>query len=172
MAVRTIAFVYGAPIGVGGLGAQAGNALRALALTGSRIHAIGPGPGSAGAHHPNVTWHVSPTSPAPLLLWTPLRRHVGLSQLWADRRVGRFAASIAARVKAHLCYAFTQVGLETVRWAKAAGVPTVIESPNGHIRAFRSVYVTEAADLCRTKYVGHPTLGMVERVEEELALLD
>ena len=48
--IRSVVFVYGVPIGAGGLGVQAGNALRALALAADRVHAIGPGPGvDAGA---------------------------------------------------------------------------------------------------------------------------
>jgi glycosyltransferase involved in cell wall biosynthesis len=172
--LRTIAFVYGVPLGSGGLGAQAGNALRALALTGAHVHAIGPGPGGdAGCRSlPNVTWHIAPGSPAALMHWTPLRRHTGLGQFWADRRVGRFAESVCAHVNPDLCFAFTQVALETMRWATRSGVATIVESPNGQIRAFRDTYVTETATLCGGRFRGHPTATMVERVEEELSLAD
>ncbi len=174
MPIRSAAFVYGVPLGLGGLGVQAGNALRALALAADHVHAIGPGPGSdARVLRPrNVTWHVSPPSPAAVLRWTPWRRRSGLGQLWADRRTGRFAGAVVRRAKPDLCYAFTQVALETVAWAKSAGVPAIVETPNGHIRAFREVYAAETAAWCRGPYHGHPTPRMVERVEEELALAD
>ena len=71
-----------------------------------------------------------------------------------------------------LCYTFTQVGLETLRWAQANGVHTVVESPNGHIRPFRGVYTTECARWCDSRFLGHPTPAMVARVEKELALAD
>ena len=172
MTIRTIAFVYGAPLGVGGLGTQAGNALRALALTGCHVHAIGPGP----AHDPraralsNVTWHPTLAAPTSRFWWRPFRRFEGIGQAWSDRRIGRFAAATAAETRPDLCYTFTQVGLETLQWAKAAGVPSILESPNGHLRAFREVYVTEAARHCDRTYRGHPTRGMVERVNGEMAL--
>ena len=55
---------------------------------------------------------------------------------------------------------------------EARGVPTVLDSPNGHIRAFRDVYRRESERLCGTRYLGHPTTAMVERVEEEYDLAD
>ncbi|HEX6209192.1 MAG TPA: glycosyltransferase family 4 protein [Methylomirabilota bacterium] len=64
------------------------------------------------------------------------------------------------------------MALETLRWARAHGVPAVLESPNGHIRHFREVYAAELARWCGGRYRGHPTDAMVERVEEEYALAD
>ena len=170
---RRILFVYGAPLDQGGLGIQSANALRALART-ADVHAVGPGPGpgSSTRRLPHVTWHVSPRSPAAALRWTPLRRHAGLGQLWADRRIGAFAAKVARTVRPDLCYTFTQVGLETLRWARAAGVHTIVESPNGHIRPFRAVYTAECARWCNSRFLGHPTPRMVTRVERELAVAD
>ncbi len=164
--------MYGAPLGVGGLGTQADNALRALALTGRHVHAIGPGPGNSARTRalPNITWHQSPPPPTGRTWWRPLRRFAGVGQSWTDRRIGRFAGAVVARTRPDLCYTFTQVGLETLRWADAAGVPSILESPNGHLRSFREVYVTEAARLCGQRFRGHPTPGMVERVNGELAL--
>ena len=172
MTPRRLAFVYGVPLGAGGLGAQAGNALRALTLTGLPVHAIGPGPASeaAAAAFPNVTWHVTPRPPTSARAWAPFRRFAGAGQHWTDVRAGRFAASVVERVEPDLCYAFTQVALETLRWAARAGVPSILESPNGHLRAFREVYVSESSRLCGRRYWGHPTPGMVTRVTEELAL--
>ena len=170
--IRSIAFVYGVPLGVGGLGTQAGNALRALALTGCHVHAIGPGPGvdACARAQANVTWHHSPASPTGRAWWRPFRRFAGTGQIWTDQRIGRFAGAVVARTRPDLCYTFTQVGLETLRWAAAAGVPSVLESPNGHLRAFRAVYVSEATRWCDGRYRGHPTHGMVDRVSGELAL--
>ena len=66
---------------------------------------------------------------------------------------------------------FTQVGLETLQWAQESAVPTVLESPNGHIRNFRCVYENK----CKAGVPGlrgHPSPEMVERVEQEYALAD
>lgn len=169
---RSIAFVYGASIGTGGLGTQAGNALRALSRTGLHVHAIGPGPGADSSERalPNVTWHHAPHAPAARAWWRPFRRFAGVGQLMADRRIGRFAAHVVAETQPALCYTFTQVGLETLQWADAAGVPSILESPNGHLHAFREVYVTETARLCGQPHWGHPTRRMVSRVTHELAL--
>jgi glycosyltransferase involved in cell wall biosynthesis len=172
VSIRTIAFVYGAPIGVGGLGTQAGNALRALSLTGCHVHAIGPGPAHDARARalPNVTWYPSPPAPTERPWWRPFRRFAGVGQAWSDRRIGRFASSVLASTRPDLCYTFTQVGLETLQWADAAGVPSILESPNGHLRAFRDVYVSESARHCGRRFQGHPTPAMVERVNWELAL--
>jgi glycosyltransferase involved in cell wall biosynthesis len=59
-----------------------------------------------------------------------------------------------------------------LRWARAAGVPTVLDSPNGHLRNFRDVYCRESRTWCGTPYRGHPSEAMVERVEEEYRLAD
>jgi glycosyltransferase involved in cell wall biosynthesis len=64
------------------------------------------------------------------------------------------------------------VGLEVLKWGKVNGIPCVLESPNGHIRNFRKVYDVEAARWCGTKFLGHPTQAMLERVEEEYELAD
>jgi glycosyltransferase involved in cell wall biosynthesis len=172
VSIRTIAFIYGAPIGVGGLGTQAGNALRALSLTGCQVHAIGPGPGPDPRARalPNVTWHSSPPAPTGRSWWRPFRRFAGVGQAWSDRRLGRFAGAVVASTRPDLCYSFTQVGLEALQWADAAGIPSILESPNGHLRAFRDVYVSEAARHCGRRFHGHPSRAMVERVDHELTL--
>jgi glycosyltransferase involved in cell wall biosynthesis len=167
---RRFAFITGVPAGVGGLGVQSGNALRALALCSAEVHAIGPAPAAGWISPPNVVWHVSPPAWTPFFRWTPLRRRSGVVQHIADWRVGRFAAECLERVKPDLCYGFTQVSLESLRWAQNHGVPSVLESPNGHIRPFRRIYVDEARRWCGTRYAGHPTPAMVRRVEAEYAL--
>ena len=171
MRPRRYAFVYGVQVGVGGLGVQVENALRALALGGHDVHAIGPGPAPSWSGAPGrITWHRVPPLPPLLGRWSPLRRRTGLVQEIADRRMGRFAAGRLEAVRPDLCYTFTQVGLETLQWAAAAGVPSVLESPNGHLRDFRRVYVEEARRWCGRRYRGHPTTRMVRRVEREYAL--
>lgn len=172
MAPRRIAFVYGTALGEGGLGVQAANALRALALTGWDVHAIGPGP---AAHFDisglaRVTWHTVPPLSSQVIARSPLRWRAGMAQWWRDRRLGRQACARLERIRPDACYAFTQVALESLRWARRAGVPTVLESPNGHIRNFRGVYAREARTLCGARYHGHPARGMVARVEAEYRL--
>jgi glycosyltransferase involved in cell wall biosynthesis len=167
---RTIAFVYGVHLGQGGLGVQAGNALRDLAGTAAQVDAIGPGFTDGWQPPPNVVFHETPGSWTPLFHWTPLRRRAGLTTHVADWRIGRFAARRLDRLKPDLCYAFTQVALEPLEWARARGVPSILESPNGHIRSFRQVYVDEARRWCDAAYQGHPTDAMVERVEREYEL--
>jgi glycosyltransferase involved in cell wall biosynthesis len=167
---RRYAFICGVPPGVGGLGVQSGNALRALALTGAEVHAIGPAPAADWTRPPNVVWHVCPASWTPYFRWTPLRRRAGLVQYISDLRIARFAARCLDRVRPDLCYGFTQVSLEMLRWAQTHGVPTILESPNGHIRSFRQIYVDEARRWCGQSYTGHPTRALVRRVETEYRL--
>jgi glycosyltransferase involved in cell wall biosynthesis len=164
------AFVHGVPIGVGGLGVQAANALRALALSSREVHAIGPGPSPGWNAPANVVWHIAPASRLPPLRWTPARRHHGYAQFLSDRRIGRFAVTRLRQIAPDLCYAFTQVALEPLMWARACAVPAVLESPNGGIRAFRQVYLDETRRWCGGRYLGHPTVGMVARVEQEYEL--
>lgn len=164
------AFVHGVPVGAGGLGVQAGNALRALALCSAEVHAIGPGFAAGWNAPPNVVWHQAPRSWTPWLGRTPLRRQSGLVQHLSDLRIARFARSRLAKVGPDLCYAFTQVALEPLLWARANGVTSIVENPNGHIRAFRRVYVDQTRRWCGRGYPGHPTRAMVDRVEREYAL--
>src|SRR5262245_29247846 len=135
---RRIAFVYGVTVGVGGLGVQSGNALRALAKDGE-VHAIGPGRAPDWNAPANITWHVVPESWTPALRWKAWRRYSGFAQHVVDRRFGRFARTCLDRIRPDLCYAFTQVAREPLAWAQAHGIPGVLESPNGHLRAFRDV---------------------------------
>jgi glycosyltransferase involved in cell wall biosynthesis len=62
------------------------------------------------------------------------------------------------------------VSLDTLRWAQKHDVPAIVESPNGHIRSFRQIYVDEARRWCDRTYAGHPTSAMVRRVETEYRL--
>jgi glycosyltransferase involved in cell wall biosynthesis len=138
------------------------------------VHAFGPGQSETWplpANMPAVQWYQAPPS---LAQWKTrysyLRWYAGGRQIQHDRAIGRWAAQQIPLLKPNLCYVFTQVGLETLQWAQEAGVPTVLESPNGHIRNFRRVYEKETQTWGSGAYRGHPTTAMVERVEQEYAL--
>lgn len=168
------AFVYGVSAGCGGLGLQAATALTALADGGPSVHAFGPGrvgrwplPGA----EPDVIWHESPRLiPEWAFRYTWWRWYQGRYQLEHDRRLGAWACAEVERLRPERCYVFTQVGLETLRWARAGGVPTVLDNPNGHIRHYREVFQEESRRWCATAHIGHPTEAAVERVEEEYEL--
>jgi glycosyltransferase involved in cell wall biosynthesis len=173
---QQVSLVYGVQAGVGGLGIQSANAVAALEASGRSVHAFGPGhidrwPLSQISNR--VQWHESPSAgPARAVgvLWR--RWHPGRQQLERDVGLGRWAVERIKNSHPRSCYVFTQVGLEVLRWAKQNGVPSVLESPNGHIRNFREVYERESARWCGRKFRGHPSPEMVERVEEEYQLAD
>jgi len=170
-----IAVVYGVPAGMGGLGQQVASVIQALAAD-ADVHAFGPG------HTPSwplpvaipcVDWHLAPRAIAPCRArFTWLRWYAGQMQFLADRALGRWAADNVRRLKPDLCYVFTQVGLETLAWARNANIPCVVESPNGHIRNFRRVNEAEARRWGHTNFRGHPAPAMVDRIENEYALAD
>lgn len=166
---RRVAFVHGVPVGVGGLGVEAAHSLRALADGAREVHAIGPGAAPGFVAPPNVTWHVAPSGWGHVIQRSPARRAAGLLQRMIDGHIGRFAAARAQTLAPDLCYAFSQVALETLEWARANGVAGVLENANGHMRGFRDVYVSETARWCGGTYLGHPTGAMVERAEREYA---
>ena len=171
---RRVACVYPVRIGAGGLAVQSANAIAALADPRIELHAIGPDviawPRTEPA--PPVTWHAVPVRPPRWSGWPWFRSFSGAAQLSHDVRLGRAAAAGLDAIGPEVVYAFTLVGLETMEWARSRGVPAVLESPNGHIRHFRSVYVDEHAALCPGSYRGHPTPAMVDRVEAEYAVAD
>jgi glycosyltransferase involved in cell wall biosynthesis len=111
-------------------------------------------------------------SPLPLVNWANRRWRSGAVQLDRDREIGSAAVAAFETRAPRACYTFTQVGLEPLRWAKQHGIPTVLESPNGHLRRFREICEREAARWCGGSFTGHPAMEMVERVEEEYALAD
>jgi len=166
------AVVYGVPAGSGGLGQHAASLMCALGDD-YKVHALGPAraavwplPGEVAAE-----WY---EAPAEVAWWRAryswLRWYTGQLQLQNDRCIGRWAAEQIRHLKPDLCYVFTQVGLETLQWARDNGVPTVLESPNGHIRNFRKVYETETKRWSSGKYRRHPSMAMVERIEREYEL--
>ncbi len=170
------AVIYAAVAGAGGLGLQAASAVASLATAGPVV-ALGPGrvPGAPFGADPAapVTWEVTP----PYRPSWFARRVVG--RLWPgrfilghDRHVGVWAAGRLPVLRPRLVYVFTQVGLEALEWARQNGVPTVLDSPNGHIRGFARVYREEWARWVGGPYPGHPTPALVERVEREYALAD
>jgi glycosyltransferase involved in cell wall biosynthesis len=171
--VESVACVVGSAPGIGGLGLQGKSALEGLAAQWPTVYVLGPGTESSGEVSKNIV-----PIPAPVLLpqwmlrWTPLRGWTGISRFLHDRALGRWAAARLRSLRPAACYLFTQVALESLRWARRRGIPTVLDSPNGHIRSFRNVYVGQARDLCGAVYRGHPSEAMVRRVEQEYTLAD
>lgn len=170
-----VAVVYGVPAGAGGLGQQAASILTTLADS-AEVYAFGPGhtdiwplPTGVPAVHWRPIFHE-------IAHWrkryTPLRYNVGRLQLLSDQAIGRMAAERIGELKPDICYVFTQVGLETLEWAKDAKVPAIVESPNGHIRNFRRVYESETQKWGGRRMLRHPAPEMVERVEREYELAD
>jgi glycosyltransferase involved in cell wall biosynthesis len=169
---RRVAVVYGVPAGAGGLGQQVASVIQALAVH-HEVHAFGPGHTDVWplpTERPSIEWHQSPpVFPSQFRL---MRRYSGRVQLHSDRSIGRWAADEIHRLQPDLCYAFTQVALETLTWARDTKVSSVLESPNGHIRNFRHVNEAETRRFGAATFYGHPTLAMVERVEREYLLAD
>jgi glycosyltransferase involved in cell wall biosynthesis len=171
-----VAVVYGVMAGSGGLGLHAATVLDGIARGEARVHALGPGhvvnwplPGG----EPPVTYEVSPQFiPSWAARYTWLRWYQGQFQLQHDRRLGCWAAIQVQRLRPQHCYLFTQIALETLRWARRAGVSTTLDNPNGHIRSYHEVCQGESLRWCGRKYWGHPNMAMVERVEEEYHLAD
>ncbi len=83
-----------------------------------------------------------------------------------------WAAQLVAEIKPSAVYAFTQVGLETLEWAKANQVPTALDNPNGHIRNFAEVCRREWAKWIGGRFSGHPSKLTIARVEREYELAD
>ena len=157
---------------MGGLGQQIASVIQALA-TDCEVHGFGPGYATSWplpTALPRIEWH---KAPGPMVPKSFLGRHYcGRFQLQLDRALGRWASEQMRRLQPDLCYAFTQVGLETMEWARQSNTPAVLDSPNGHIRTFRYVNEAETRRFGGTTFYGHPTLAMVERVEREYALAD
>lgn len=172
---RRVACVYPVRlVAPGGLVVQAANAIAGLSDPRIDLHAIGPAliewPREGTA--PAATWRVVADARALWAGWPGVRSLSGALQSAHESSLGRAAAAHLDAARPDIVYAFTLVGLESLRWARARGVPSIVESPNGHIRDFRSVYVDEHARWCGGTYRGHPTASMVDRVEEEYALAD
>ncbi|MDY3558321.1 glycosyltransferase family 4 protein [Gemmata sp. JC673] len=171
-----IATVFAARAGAGGLGLQAATAAVGLSLAGREVVALGPGraagwPLTLAA--PSLRWEDTPARAPSWFARQIVRRLRPGRLIWAhDRYIGAWAGARVADLRPNLVYAFTQVGLESLEWAKRHGVPTVLDNPNGHIRGFAEVYRAEWAKWVGGAYRGHPTEGMVRRVEREYELAD
>jgi glycosyltransferase involved in cell wall biosynthesis len=169
-----IAIVYGVPAGIGGLGLQAASAITDLGAGEAVVHAFGPGrirdwPLPRVKNF--VIWHESPEVFAPWRFrYSWWRWYQGRYQFKRDRLLGRWATKQLDAVRPECCYVFTQVGLETLRWAKRKAVPTVLDNPNGHIRHYMETFAEETQRWSATQHLGHPTMDMVARVEEEYHL--
>jgi len=170
------AFVYGVTAGNGGLGHSAASAVAALSDRGARVLALGRGhsqPWSLPGKLPDAEWRQAPPfSPGWKFRYTLLRWRRGKLALQHDRELGEWAAEQVERARPSGCYALTQVGLETFRWAHKEHVFSVADNPNGHIRNFQQVCERESERWCGVRFHGHPTAAMVDRVEEEYALAD
>ncbi len=172
---RKIAVVYGVPAGTGGLGQHAASVIQALTDY-AEVHAFGPGHAAVWplpSDIPRVQWHRAPQTVAPSRArFTGLRWYAGRVQFLADRALARWAADKVRHLEPDLCYVFTQVGLETLNWAREAEILSVVDSPNGPRRTFRRVNELEAQRVASATFSGHPTAAMVARVEREYALAD
>jgi glycosyltransferase involved in cell wall biosynthesis len=159
----------GARPGVGGLGAHVAFALGALGRV-VDVEVAGP---PERATVPRVSWH-SPSLPIPdwVRRYTWLRWQPGLMQAQTEKTIARLAARVLSLGGAAGCYAFTHVALEALEYCQAHGIPSVVDSPNGHIRNLRRLLEQESAVLLGRNYIGPPTLEMVERVEHEYAIAD
>src|SRR4051794_2392873 len=115
-----VAFVHGVAVGAGGLGVQSGNAVCGLASGPFETNAYGPGhvDGWPHASPSGVSWHLRPRAIPPWARYTWLRWYTGQLQYLHDRALGRWAQQEIQRDPPKLCYAFTQVGPEALRWAQ------------------------------------------------------
>jgi len=174
---RTVAVVHSAPAGLGGLGSFAAAAIAGLSLESASVFGLGGGvapewplPGRA----PEVRWMKPTTEAIPgwMVRYSWLRWRAGRATMIRDRHLGAWAAAQLERIQPQGCYAFTQVALDVLRWCRRAGVPSVLDNPNGHIRNFQQVYQRESVRWCGKRFAGHPIDAMVERVEEEYRLAD
>ncbi len=171
-----VAIVYGSKAGIGGLGQSVSAAITAVADRTRSAYALGPGhsemwslPGGV----PPAAWEHSPAGIWPWMgRYSWLRWRSGDLVFLRDRSLGRWAARRVEQIRPQSCYLFTQVALETLRWARAEGVPTVIDNPNGHIRNFQQVLEREMLRWFGRTSNQHPSPAMLDRVEEEYELAD
>jgi glycosyltransferase involved in cell wall biosynthesis len=170
------ALIYGVRAGFGGLGHSAASAISALARPDQDLAALGPGyhqPWSLPGGVPNARWLQSPEMiPGWKSRYTWLRWKPGEATFRKDSSLGRWAADQVQKLRPEACYGFTQVALETLRWARREGVFSALDNPNGHIRNFREICQRESLRWTGKAFAGHPTQAMVDRVAEEYDLAD
>jgi len=151
----------------GGLGQHAWQVLEACTAALGPLTAFGPPSASAIG---TVTTIAPPSGSGSAwpsrLTW---RRYLqGAAQLEADRRFGRWLATrIGPGIES--CYLFTQIAGEALPELRKRHTKHILDNPNGHIRDFREAVQEEAGRWLSTRYPGHPSLSMVDRVEEEYA---
>jgi len=171
-----VAIVYGTPAGIGGLGHSVASAVTAVADGKHEVDALGPGASvrwSLPGGQPPAKWRDAPSVVGPWMVrYYLLRGRAGQLNLLRDRRLGEWAAREVDKLRPHSCYLFTQVALETLRWSRDHNVATVLDNPNGHIRNYRRICERESIRWFGKKFHGHPSPGMVDRVEEEYLLVD
>lgn len=171
-----VAIIYGTPPGIGGLGHSVSAGITAVARGDCEVFALGPGPSASWSLPgglPVATWMNSPSAIRPgMVRYSWLRWRAGRAALLRDRNLGKWAQREVAHLRPQSCYLFTQVALETLRWCRKEGVPTVLDNPNGHIRNFQQICETESLRWFGHTFQGHPSPAMVERVEEEYELAD
>ena len=124
-----VAIVYGSVAGIGGLGQSVSAAITAVADGSRTAYAFGPGHSPTwslpGGIPPAVWEHASPGIWPWMGRYSWLRWRSGDLAFLRDRRLGRWAARQVQRIRPQYCYLFTQVAHETLRWARAEGVPLV-----------------------------------------------
>ncbi len=172
-----VAVVYGNPPGVGGLGHSVSAGISAAARGAREVFASGPA-------RPSLAWSLPTGAPQATWMDAPAGKPSWVAQhIWRrwrpgrgawkrDRDLGRWAAAQLPGVRPDSCYLFTQVALESLRWCRQESIPTVLDNPNGHIRNFREVCERESLRWFGSRFHGHPSPAMVERVEEEYELAD
>jgi glycosyltransferase involved in cell wall biosynthesis len=171
-----VAIVYGSTAGIGGLGQSVSAAITAVADGRRTAYAFGPGHSavwSLPGGIPPATWEDASPGIWPWMgRYSWLRWRSGDLALLRDRHLGRWAARQVRRIRPQHCYLFTQVALETLRWARTEGVPTAIDNPNGHICNFQQVYEREMQRWFGRTFDQHPSRTMLDRVNEEYELVD
>jgi glycosyltransferase involved in cell wall biosynthesis len=169
-----IAFVHPKPLGAGGLGRLAEDALRSLLASGAEVHAFGPStPAAVRETLQGAVWHEAPPGlPDWVGRWTWLRWWLGQRILLDSRRLGRWAAREVALLRPDRCYLFAEVALETLEWTRAHAIPSVLDNPTGDVRHFRDAWLRETRRWVGGTFRGHPSEGMVARSAREYALAD
>lgn len=162
------AVAYSVAPGVqGGLGHHAAEVVDACASAWPAVTAFGPPPEGQLAQGVRIVSPL-PFNSAWRNRWTWRRYLQGSAQLESDRAFGGWLRDqVGPQFEG--CYLFTQVALELLGELRKRGTPHVLDNPNGHIRDFREAVQSEADRWLPTRYPGHPTDGMVDRVEEEYA---
>ncbi len=170
------ALIYGSVAGAGGLGHSVACAITGLSRPEQNLSALGPGyrePWSLAGGLPKANWLCSPESiPAWRRKYTLLRWRGGDLVFQRDAALGRWAAENVARLHPAAVYAFTQVGRESLQWARQHEVFSVLDNPNGHISNFRRICEQESERWCGSRFLGHPSPAMVDRIGEEYELAD